>query len=702
MESRWSDAEAARYVARYGEAWGEELALRVYTSHLIGSDPDLVLHGGGNTSVKGVVTTLLGDRVEALWVKGSGSDLDRIEPPGFACLDLTYLRRLRSLERLPDEEMVNQLRTHLFDAGAPNPSVETLSHAFLPHRWVDHTHADAILALTNQAEAEALVRDALGPKVGIVPYVMPGLALAQAASAVLERDPTVEALILLKHGLLTFGEDARASYERTIRYVDLAERYLARRGATRGAVPVPASHLERAAAAWAGLAPIARGLLARPSGDPDRPWKRQVLDFRSGAEVLGLLARPDASSLAERGPLTPDHVIRTKERPLWLDGVEIARPEPLRERLGQALARYRDRYAAYFARQSARSGRSPVRLDPNPTVLLLPGLGLVGVGTSAREAAIAADIAEHTLRVKAAAEAIGRYESLSEADVFDMEYWSLEQAKLGRAPAAPLQGQVALVTGGAGAIGVGIAARLLAAGAHVALADLDRDRLEAARGRLGVGPERCLTIMMDVTDERSVRCGIEAICRRFGGLDVCVANAGVAAVAPLVETTAEAFERVQSVNATGAFLTIREAARVMIEQGLGGSIVVNASKNVFAPGAAFGAYSASKAAGHQLGKIAALELARYDIRVNLINADAVFGDAATPSGLWQAVGPDRARSKGLRPEELAAHYRARNLLKAEVRPEHVGNAVVFFAGNQTPTTGATLPIDGGLPEAFPR
>lgn len=703
MESRWSDAEAQRYLDRYAQEFGETLALRVYTSRLIGSDPNLVLHGGGNTSVKGVITTLLGDRVEALWVKGSGSDLDQIEPGGFPALDLAYLRRLRALERLADEEMVNQLRTHLFDAGAPNPSVETLLHAFLPHPWIDHTHADAILALTNQPEPEALVRQALGPRVGIVPYVMPGLSLARSAAEVFERDPTVEGLVLLKHGLFTFGDDARASYERTVRYVDLAEKFLRQRD-RRATMAAPAeAAIARARDRWAAVAPLLRGLLAQPTGDPDRPWRRMVLELRTGSEVLALLGDPSCARLASEGPLTPDHAIRTKAYPLFLDELALDDSARAKEQLAEAISGFRAAYDAYFERQVSRSSPVLVKLNPDPAVLLVPELGIVGVGPTAADAAAVADIAEHTLRMKAAAEAVGRYVGLPEADVFDVEYWSLEQAKLGRASDAPLAGQVALITGGAGAIGVGIAARLLAAGAHVALADLDQAALERAAARLaGPRPERLLTVGLDVTDERSVRAGFGQVCARFGGLDICIPNAGVAHAAPLLDTPLEAYRRVQEVNATGYFLTIRAAARIMVEQGLGGNIVVNASKNVFAPGAQFGAYSASKAAGYQLGKIAALELAAHGIRVNLINADAVFGDDETPSGLWRTVGPARARSRGLEPDQLPEHYRQRNLLKAEVRAAHVGNAVVFFASNQTPTTGATLPVDGGLPEAFPR
>ncbi|TMA77978.1 MAG: bifunctional aldolase/short-chain dehydrogenase, partial [Deltaproteobacteria bacterium] len=307
MESRWSDREAGEYLERYAPRWGEALALRVYTSRLIGQDPDLVMHGGGNTSLKGTVTTLLGDRSEALFVKGSGWDLDTIEPPGLPAVDLAHLRRLRGLAELSDEEMVNQLRTHLFDAGAPNPSVETLLHAFLPHRFIDHTHADIALVLTNQPpdECEAMVRDAFGPRWAVVPYVMPGFALAKLAAEVFERDPAVEGLVLLNHGLFTFADDARTAYGRMIAGVDRAERYVQGRERSRRSVARGAGLRGTVSDAVARLAPVLRGALAEPTQDPDRPWRRSVLEHRVSDEILEILSARDAGAIAAAGPLTP-------------------------------------------------------------------------------------------------------------------------------------------------------------------------------------------------------------------------------------------------------------------------------------------------------------------------------------------------------------------------------------------------------------
>jgi rhamnulose-1-phosphate aldolase/alcohol dehydrogenase len=704
MQSRWSDEEAREYVERLGPRWGEDLALRVYTSRLIGRDPDLVMHGGGNTSLKGRFTTLTGESVEALFVKGSGWDLDSIDPPGLPAVDLAHLRKLRALADLSDEEMVNQLRTHLFDAAAPNPSVETLLHAFLPHRFVDHTHADVALVLTNQprAEAEAMARDAFGPRWAIVPYVKPGFALAKLAAETFERAPGTEGLVLLNHGLFTFADDARLAYERMIDGVDRAERFA--EGRARAVRPrVAGASLERApAGAAVRLAPALRGALAEPLGEAG--WRRVILEHRGDDEILEILARDDVAAIASSNPLTPDHVIRTKGSYLLLPAdLPFDDPSALRESAALAIGGFRAKYEAYFESNRGRA-RVPVRaLDSFPRVILVPGMGLFAAGRTRQAARIAADIAEHTLRAKALANSIGRYTALSDGDLFDVEYWSLEQAKLGKAKEPLLAGQIALVTGAAGAIGFAICQKLVEAGGHVVATDVARDRLEAAvseldprRGGLVAG------VVVDVTDEGSVAGGFAEACRLFGGIDILVLNAGVAHSSPIEATDASEFRRVVDVNLVGYFLALREAAALFRRQGTGGNVIVNSSKNVFAPGREFGSYSASKAGAHQLAKVAALELAPAGVRVNMVNADAVFGDERRPSGLWQDVGPARARSRGLEPAELHDYYRQRNLLKATVTPAHVANAVLFFASNATPTTGATLPVDGGIPEAFPR
>ncbi|MDG2304697.1 MAG: bifunctional aldolase/short-chain dehydrogenase [Candidatus Binatia bacterium] len=703
MQSRWSDTEAQEYRDRYAQ-WGEPLALRVYTSRLIGQDPDLVMHGGGNTSVKIVKETVLGEKVDALCVKGSGWDLDSIEPPGLPALALEPLRALRSLPGLSDEEMVNQQRIRLFDSKSPNPSVETLLHAFLPHTFIDHTHADAILALTNQPGGADLVLEALGDKLVLVPYVMPGFDLAKLAAEMFEKQPEAEGMVLLKHGLFTFAGDARTSYERTIEVVDRAEKFLALK-AKPISVGSSVASAQEAQARASRVAPILRGLLATATPGANQPYRRMVLDYRVSNDLLALLAEPTAAALAERGPLTPDHVIRTKATPVFVPDLNLSGDDDsIRDQLRAAIDAFRARYDAYFDAQVAAKKIERTKLDADPRVVLLPGIGVFCSGKSAKDARIAGDLTEHTLRIKSQAERTGSYEALDDGHLFDMEYWSLEQAKLGKAVEKSLSRQVALVTGAAGAIGIGVCLELAREGAHVVLADIDEAGLEKAHARVAeiAGSAGCSTVKMDVTDPASVEAAFDQASRQFGGVDIVVPNAGIAHVGSLVDTDPKRFDKVIDVNLGGYFHTMQSGARVLRAQGTGGNIIVQASKNVFGPGADFGAYSASKAAGHQLGKVAAIELAPAGIRVNMINADAVFSEGETRSGLWNEIGADRAASKGIEADELQEHYRKRNLLHAIISGAHVGRAVVFFASNQTPTTGATLPVDGGVAAAFPR
>lgn len=704
MHSRWNEQDAAAFVDRYGAAHGEALALRVYSSQLIGQDPALVLHGGGNTSVKTTVRDLLGEERSVICVKGSGWDLASIEPAGLPALELPSMLGLRRLEALSDEEMVNQLRTRLLRADAPTPSVETLLHAFLPEVFVDHSHADAILVLGNQPDGTARLAEALGEDVPILEWIMPGFPLAKAVAEVYEAHPGCRGVALRKHGLFTFGPDARTSYERMIELVDRAEQAIATGmggdSTARARMLVPGPDLEPAEQRRAHLAtclPLLRGALCRAEDG----GSHVVADLRDADDLCAMTAAEGAAALVATPPLTPDHVLRTKGPYLFLARPQWQDPEGLRA----AVAEYRAAYRQYFANCAAHADRPLTMLDPSPRVVALEGLGMVAFGADGKAARIAADIAERTLRGKAQSVELGRYEALTPAELFEMEYWSLEQAKLGKKRPPLLGGQVALVTGAAGAIGHGICDALLGAGAHVFACDLDGEGLERVASLLreqhGGAGDRLAVAVTDVTDAASVAAAFDACALRFGGTDILVPNAGVAHVSSLEDMDLARFQKVVDVNLTGTLTVLQAGARVFAAQGSGGSVVIQASKNVFAPGARFGAYSASKAGATQLGKIAAQELAPHGVRVNMVNADAVFGDEV-PSGLWAEVGPDRMRARGLEPDQLRAYYRDRSLLKQTVTPAHVGAAVLFFASQATPTTGATLPVDGGIPEAFPR
>jgi len=698
IASRWSDEGAKRFIGSYASGYedaqlGKDIALRVYTSQLIGAESDLVLHGGGNTSVKSPFTNILGQKIPAIFVKGSGWDLKDIEPPGLPGLDLDYLRKLRDVERLSDVDMVNELRTHMFDAGGPNPSVEALLHAFINAKFVDHSHADAIIALTNNTDSQALLEECFGEDVSYVPYVMPGFDLSKQAGDVYDRNPDKQGMVLLNHGLFTYGDTARESYERHIELVRRAEGFLEKRAKTRTFSVETPPELDPLT-----VLPIVRGALAIRDGD-GAVRKRFVATLRTSKEIQDFVNSADLLAVAATGPLTPDHIIRTKELPLVVP-VANGKPGEVSDAVAEALLKYEEAYDAYFHACSGERKADVTKLDAKPRIVLIPGIGQIAIGNNLRAAEVAADIYEHTISVKSLVSSFSTYAALPQLDLFDVEYWSLEQAKLAKQGPKALDGQVALITGGAGAIGVGIARVLKQAGAEVVITDLHG--AEETANELG-----CFGLIHDVTSQDSTREVFRRVCSRFGGIDILVPNAGVALSTPIESLSDEDARRVMDVNFHGYLRVIREAVPLMKLQGTGGNIVIISSKNVLAPGKDFGIYSASKAAGQQLGKVAALELAEHNIRVNMIAPDAVFGtETDAPgqirSGLWKEVGPDRAKAHDIPPEELEAFYRDRNLLHTTVSAEDVGRAVLFFATNQTPTTGATLPVDGGVPQAFPR
>lgn len=651
------------------------LSERVRTSRKMGADSSLVLHGGGNTSAKGTVKDIHGNDVDVLWVKGSGWDLATIEAPGFPACDLNALRALRSVDAMDDETMVREVRRTMLDPSGPTPSVETLLHAFLPHRFVDHSHADAIIALSNRPNGEALCKEVFGDRVVYLPWIFPGFPLAKAVADAVDANPNTEGVLLHRHGLFTFGETADEALDKHLELVGLAAaRYEAERNTVLGQ------------SADADVCP--RETLARLRGAVSRQTPF-VLEVRDAPWILAALAQPEARDVLVSGPLTPDHTLRCKCVPCWID--------PGKDDACAVVDASAADYEAYVQRGIAHYGqRTP--LDAMPRVLLVPGVGIIGVATTSKGAATAADIAEHTVLTKMAGQSMGAYTGLSELELFEMEYWSLEQAKLAGKASKELEGRVAVITGGAGAIGEGIAHVLKAAGAEVAILDLDGEAALAAAARVG----GALAVQCDVTCEDSTAHAMDAVCRRFGGFDILVPNAGIAHSAPIETHDVDAFRRVVEVNETGAFITLQAGIRVFKQQGIGGSIVLVSSKNVYAPGAEFSAYSASKAGMHQLGRVAALEVAADDICVNMVLPDAVFGCGDNASGLWSEIGADRAMAKGLDEADLQEHYRQRNLLQSVVTARDVGRAVLHFAARRTPCTGSVLMVDGGVANAFPR
>ncbi len=422
MKNLWSKADAEAAVAKYaGQGVNRDLALRTYTTRLLGGVPELVLHGGGNTSVKTTMKDTLGEEVEVLCVKGSGWDMGVIEPPGLPAVRLEPLRKLYKLDRLSDEDMVNFQRLNLLDAGAPNPSVETLFHAFLPHKFIDHTHANAVLAVSDQANGEELLREVYNGRCAVVPYVMPGFSLAKMASEAQKKMPKAEGLVLHKHGIFTWGDTAEEAYNRMIEFVSLAEQRLAkgrRNVFAPGALPAKKAEV-------AEIAPVLRGLTAIPVDPVDGVYRRWVLEFRTSPEILNFVSGADVARYSQAGVITPDHVIRTKHRPLLVPAPEAGRLAEFTAAVKDALTAYDAEYKAYFSRHNPRAVPKKTMLDTVPRLILVPGVGLFALGQSSKDAKIAADIADNGVRTIIDAEAIGKFESVSEADIFDVEYWSL-------------------------------------------------------------------------------------------------------------------------------------------------------------------------------------------------------------------------------------------------------------------------------------
>ena len=678
----WSDAEAADLQRAAGDdPRARELALRVYSSRLIGRDPDLVMHGGGNTSLKSTARDVFGAEVEVLHIKGSGWDLETIEAAGLPAVRMEALLRLRALPALSDEAMVNVQRLNLLDPSAPNPSIETLLHAWIPHRYVDHTHATAFLVLANLPEVAAVTRELFGDRLTLVPYVMPGFALAKAAADAFDRNPEAEGLLLVNHGHFAWGPTARASYDRIVEHTNLVEAWLADR---RPAPLVPAEALpaDRSAEVLSGL----RGALA--SALPEGAHL-PVLDLRTDAAARAFCARPDLEDLATRGVATPDHVIRTKAEPLVLRR-SAQEPEAMRA----VVAAFADRYRAYFQTHAPRASTPKTMLAPMPGLVWLEGAGIVGVGATAAAARISADIGCQSARVRADAEAVGSFRPIGPKDLFDMEYWSLEQAKLGSSKAPPLQGRIVLVTGGAGAIGLATARAFAAQGATLFLVDRPGPALDQAVAGLGRdhAGQGC-----DITEPGAAEAAVAACAARFGGLDILVSNAGAAVTGEIATLSDTALRDSFELNFFAHLAFARAAIALYRRQAAGrgargpepGQILFNVSKQAVNPGRGFGAYGLPKATTFFLLRQLALEHGAEGIRVNGINADRIRSGLLSPEMIAA-----RAAARGV--DE--ASYMAGNLLRAEVEARHVADAFVMLARAER-TTGHVMTVDGGNIEA---
>ena len=676
MFSKWSNKEFSQMKSNnLFQGVNEDVALCVYVTRLIGRNPDLVLHGGGNTSVKTTSDDMYGDEEAVLCIKGSGWDMAEILPAGLPPVRLPPLQKLQSLESVSDEDMVNCVRSNLLDSASPTPSVETLSHAFLPHKFVNHSHATAILSVTNQENGEELCKDIFGQKMGIVPYIMPGFDLAKRTLEVFQQDPDVDGLILLNHGIFTFADDAKTSYEYMIDAISVAEKKLAtgKRHAFKSVSVTP--RLKNVSS----LAPIIRGVCVsqgeRIGNEKIDLRNKLILESRTTDRILEFVNGKELERYSQAGVATPDHVIRTKNHPLILNLSTITEPANYLEHVKKSVKVFQEKYDSYFRRQVKNKGLAKTKLDSIPRIIFVPGFGLFGLGLTRNDSVIAADIAESFINTVRGAESIGKYKSLNESDVFDVEYWSLEQAKLSSSDNQPLVGNVVAITGGGGTIGNAIAHEFSKLGAEVAVLDLDFAGNEGSYFRLAC----------DVTDPANVKQAFEKICKHFGGLDIVVSNAGAMYQGTMEDVSDETLRKSFEVNFFSHQTVMQNAVKIMKLQGVGGSLLLNVSKQAVNPGAEAGPYGIAKAATLALMRQYALEVGPYGIRVNAVNPDRIQSGLLTKEMIRS-----RASARGVD----ASEYLTENILGREVTAQDVALAFTHLALSQS-TVANVATVDGG-------
>jgi rhamnulose-1-phosphate aldolase/alcohol dehydrogenase len=676
-----------------------ELETLAYRSNLLGADRAVANFGGGNTSTKATERDHAGREVEVLWVKGSGTDLATIGAEQFTGLKLEEVLPLEERDEMSDEEMVSYLAACQLRPDMPRGSIETLLHSFVPYAHVDHTHPDAINMICCSEGGEALATECFGEEAVWIPYIRPGFTLSKQVGEAVRSNPNVRFILLAKHGLVTWGETHEESYGRTIEAINRAAEFVASRAGEpfggRAVEPLPS---ERRESLLAVVLPALRGALS--SGSEEATHKILRADHTS-EDVLEFVCGRDSRELSQVGAACPDHLVRTKVKPLWVDfDPESEGADELKAKVREGVDEYRSEYEAYYARNREKNpqGDAPM-FDPNPRVVLIPGVGLVGAAHNAKEAALSRDFAYRAINVIRGAHALGGYVSLTEEESYAVEYWPLELYKLAQAPPPrELAGKVAFVTGGAGGIGSAVARSLATEGACVVVCDLDEEGAKEVAESL---PQPGIAVRADVTDEGEVVCAYRRTALEYGGVDVVVSNAGLASSAPIEETSVEMWDKNHAVLAKGYFLVSREAFKIMKEQGVGGSLVFVASKNAMAAGKNASAYSSAKAAELHLARCLAEEGGPERIRVNSVNPDAVLSGSRIWDSSWRE---ERAAAYGIELDELEEHYRKRNVLKLNVLPENIAEAVLHFASEarSSRSTGNVLNVDGGVKDSYPR
>ncbi|HWJ76961.1 MAG TPA: bifunctional aldolase/short-chain dehydrogenase [Niallia sp.] len=668
----------------------------VYRSNLIGTDRAVCNWGGGNTSMKTIEKDFRGRDVEVMWVKGSGSDLATMKAHNFTGLKMEDIRPLIERDEMSDEEMVAYLAHCMIDSTHPRPSIETLLHAFLPYKHVDHTHPDAIISLCCADNGKQLAEEIYGNRFVWVPYIRPGFTLSKMISEGVKNNPNAELVLMEKHGLVVWGDTAQESYEKTISIINEAESFIQNRieeEKVYGGKKYESLSAEKAENILAAVLPVIRGAVSEE--------KKMLLTYDRGEDVLQFVNSYDAPKLSQVGAACPDHLVHTKMVPLYIEwdpSTEDA--EKLKVSVQAGIEKFKEEYQAYFDRNKNEGDKI---FETAPRVILIPGIGMVNTGKTVAMANVSGALYHRAISVMKGATALGNFVSLNENESFNVEYWPLELYKLSLAPKeAEFSRKVAFVTGGAGGIGSETCRLLASEGAHVVLADLNLEGAEkvAAEINEAYGEGRALAVKMDVTDEEAVQAAYKKVALTFGGVDIIVNNAGLATSSPFDETTLKEWNLNMNVLGTGYFLVAREAFKQMKEQGIGGSMVFIGSKNSVYAGKNAAAYSSVKAMETHLARCIAAEGGEFGIRVNSVLPDAVLQGSAIWGSSWRE---ERAAAYGIHPDQLEEHYRKRTTLLVNIYPRDIAEAIAYFASSKADkTTGCMITVDGGVPAAFTR
>lgn len=687
MQNKWDETKANDL---------NGLESLVYRSNLLGSDRSVVNIGGGNTSTKTIEKDFKGDDIEVMWVKGSGSDLASMKAANFTGLKLDDIRPLLERDTMSDEEMVEYLSHCMIDAKHPRSSIETLLHAFLPFKQVDHTHPDAIISIACADNGQEIAKEIYGDRFVWVPYIRPGFQLSKMIAEGVQNNPNAELVIMEKHGLVTWGETSKESYDKTIAIINEAETYIEEQKAGKslfGGAKYDTLAEEERKNIFAEVLPVIRGQVSKD--------KKMLATYTDDDKVLEFVNSHDAKELSQIGAACPDHLVHTKRVPLYIDwNPQVENAESLKEKIKEGLAVYQEEYVAYFERNKSEGDQI---VETAPRIILIPGLGMVNTGKSWSAANISEQLYHRAIAVMSGATVLGNFVSLNEEESYLIEYWPLELYKLSLAPPeAEFSRQVAFVTGGAGGIGTATAYRLLEEGAHVVVADINLEGAQELVKNVNsqYGENRAFAVKMDVTKEEEVQKGIRDSILQYGGLDILVNNAGLASSSPFEETTMDQWNLNINVLVTGYFLVAREVFKLMKNQEIGGNMVFIGSKNSIYAGKNAAAYSTAKAAEVHLARTVAADGGALGIRVNSVLPDAVIRGSKIWDSSWKK---ERASSYGIGTDDLEEHYRKRTILNVNILPEDIAESVAFLASSKAAkTTGCMVTVDGGVAAAFTR